>query len=583
MKKLCLFMVVSVFMTSAVFAASFSPTLLKLSAPAAVQYGFDGKTLEIPVTVSGTAAGVIFCVFTKEKGDQVKAVRNGYLGWHYVNKIDTCIYNSQLIPLDKGSNKITWNGKDSDGKTVPAGDYTYYLWAYDNVNAKTKVYTVWNLVPGRAGYFEEYGTDGKPLVNPFYIMWGSKWTIGNDPVDGSLEETTSLVLPEGYGEKERMQMHPTDHNYFYYEIGNDDTGYLGVWKFQWVPNGDAVHVTTWGTDGACVLPVSANGGNSNNWFSGVATDRNYLYVSHCNRTEAIVNFYYIDFDGSIAKEVDITDWWASPSDLEAGGQLTGGPNNIWVRDGLVYLNSHTSCLESVANPMKGLDESDDFWVWHNTDGDYVGDHNSEADAAKPWICFDFNVAPYTYTLASDNTQFSMTPAYDMGAVSFALYAPDGTGIGYLSYAGETAGIKRGDFFCDSGSAYDGIYTDNNSTGDENTKTGLWYIAHDSLKGSITNTPVAVGEETPASFAVAQNIPNPFNPSTTISFTIPQAGNVTVDIYNVAGQKIAAVADGFMSAGNHSVTWDASGFSAGVYFYTVKAGSVSKTMKMTLLK
>ncbi|MCE5248930.1 T9SS type A sorting domain-containing protein [bacterium] len=81
----------------------------------------------------------------------------------------------------------------------------------------------------------------------------------------------------------------------------------------------------------------------------------------------------------------------------------------------------------------------------------------------------------------------------------------------------------------------------------------------------------------------QGAPNPFNPSTTVSFTIPQPGNVTIDIYNAAGQKVAAVADGFMSAGNHSVTWDASGFSAGVYFYTVKAGYVSKTMKMTLLK
>ena len=576
-------MVVSLVITSAPFAANFSPTLLKLSAPSTVQYDFDGKVLEIPVTVSGTAAGVVFCVFTKDKASQISAVRNGFLGWHYVNKIDTCVFTSPLTPLDKGANKISWNGKDDDGNMVPSGEYTYYLWAYDNVNVKTKVYTATNIYPNRASYLEENGPDGKPLTKPLFFSYARKWTIGNDPDDGTLLETTSLVLPEGFEDKERLQLHPTDHKYFYNEIGNDDTGYLGVWKFQWVPNGDAVHVTEWAEDGKCTLPVSALGGNSNNWFSGVAADRNYLYVTHCNRTEPIVNYYYIDFDGSIINEVDISDWWANAADLEAGAQLTGGPNNIWEKNGLIYLNSHTSCLESAVNPVAGLEDKDNFWVWHNTDGDYVGDHNFGADAPKPWVCFDFNVAPYTYTISADANQFSMTPAYDMGAVSFALYAPDGTGIDYLAYAGETAVIKRGDFFCDSGSSYDGIYTDNQSTGDETTKNGLWFVAQDSIKGIITSNPVAVEEGTPAGFTVAQNSPNPFNPSTTISFSTPSAGIATVDIYNVAGQKIDSVVNEYLSAGSHSVMWDASGISAGVYFYTVTSGKFSKTMKMTLLK
>ena len=102
-------------------------------------------------------------------------------------------------------------------------------------------------------------------------------------------------------------------------------------------------------------------------------------------------------------------------------------------------------------------------------------------------------------------------------------------------------------------------------------------------GIITSKPVAVEEGTPAGFSVAQNSPNPFNPSTTISFSIPSAGIATVDIYNVAGQKIDSVVNEYLSAGSHSVMWDASGISAGVYFYTVTSGKVSKTMKMTLLK
>ena len=99
---------------------------------------------------------------------------------------------------------------------------------------------------------------------------------------------------------------------------------------------------------------------------------------------------------------------------------------------------------------------------------------------------------------------------------------------------------------------------------------------------ITNA-VGVDENSPAAFSVAQNSPNPFNPTTTIYFTLSQAGNVTVDVYNVAGQKVDTIANRFMDSGSYSAVWDASGFSAGVYFYTVTASDFSKTMKMTLLK
>ena len=94
---------------------------------------------------------------------------------------------------------------------------------------------------------------------------------------------------------------------------------------------------------------------------------------------------------------------------------------------------------------------------------------------------------------------------------------------------------------------------------------------------------ATDENIQAAFAVAQNSPNPFNPTTSISFTLPASDNVTVDIYNVSGQKVDTLVNDFMDAGMHSVNWDASGFSNGVYFYTVKSGDFTKTMKMTLLK
>jgi len=242
MKKTFVIFVGLLLCVSMAFAATFSPSVLKISAPSKIQYNFDGTDLKIPVTVTGSQANVIFLVFTNGKASSIQKVQNGYLGWHYVNKIDTSIYISTLLSLDRGNNVVSWDGKDQDGKAVPAGDYTYYLWGFDNVNAKTPVYTANNYYPSRNSNFVEFGPDGKALERPIFFAGTNKWIIGNDPADDTFRETTDLGLPEKFGNKEKLNLHPTDHNYFYYEIGNDETGYLGVWKFQRVPNGQSIHV-----------------------------------------------------------------------------------------------------------------------------------------------------------------------------------------------------------------------------------------------------------------------------------------------------------------------------------------------------
>jgi hypothetical protein len=88
---------------------------------------------------------------------------------------------------------------------------------------------------------------------------------------------------------------------------------------------------------------------------------------------------------------------------------------------------------------------------------------------------------------------------------------------------------------------------------------------------------------PSEYSVSQNDPNPFGKSTNIDFSIPKAGKVTDEIYDLRGRKVYTVADKIMTAGAHSVTWDASGFEQGVYFYVVKSGEFSRTMKMTHLQ
>jgi len=304
---------------------------------------------------------------------------------------------------------------------------------------------------------------------------------------------------------------------------------------------------------------------------------NNNFFSKANISELI----YIDInDGTEAKRVDLSSWWVRVQDGDAGGQYCGGPTDIWpAAGGKLYLNFHGACLQQVIDPAREGDLTE-MTVWANSNGDHIGDHNDAPDASLKWVCFDYNVGPYIYDSTTDANGFSMIPTYDLGAVSFGLFAPDGTGIKYLAYANETASPKWGNRVVHYGSQYDGIYTDNGSAPTD--AAGWWYVGHDSIKGVISNI-VNVADASPAAFAVAQNSPNPFNPTTTISFTLAKAGKTTVEVYNVAGQKIDTLVNGSMSAGSHSVVWNAAKFSAGVYFYTVKSGNISKTMKMTLLK
>jgi hypothetical protein len=93
----------------------------------------------------------------------------------------------------------------------------------------------------------------------------------------------------------------------------------------------------------------------------------------------------------------------------------------------------------------------------------------------------------------------------------------------------------------------------------------------------------VNETAAIEFRVYKNFPNPFNGATTIAFTIPRADKVAVEIFNVAGQKVETIVDGYLKGGLHTLTWDASQFSAGLYFYHITTGSYRHTAKMLVVK
>jgi hypothetical protein len=91
--------------------------------------------------------------------------------------------------------------------------------------------------------------------------------------------------------------------------------------------------------------------------------------------------------------------------------------------------------------------------------------------------------------------------------------------------------------------------------------------------------VAVPEE----YSLKQNYPNPFNPTTTIEYSLPEAGIVKVSIYNVLGQQITTLVNQFKSKGSHKVTFDAKNLPSGIYFYKMESNNFVQTKKLMLLK
>ena len=102
---------------------------------------------------------------------------------------------------------------------------------------------------------------------------------------------------------------------------------------------------------------------------------------------------------------------------------------------------------------------------------------------------------------------------------------------------------------------------------------------------ISSTATAVEEvaQTPQEFKLGKVYPNPFNPSATIEYYLPKEVQITLEIYNISGQKIATVDSGRKNAGKHTVVWDARGLPSGVYFYTLRAEGYVKTGKALLMK
>ncbi len=104
-----------------------------------------------------------------------------------------------------------------------------------------------------------------------------------------------------------------------------------------------------------------------------------------------------------------------------------------------------------------------------------------------------------------------------------------------------------------------------------------------LKNTDYIVPVELTSFTPVEYLLEQNFPNPFNPSTTISFVLPEAAEVTLKIYNTLGQKVDELVNTTLESGRYSYVWRAENFPNGTYIYELRANDFKLFKKMILLK
>ncbi|MFA7332295.1 MAG: T9SS type A sorting domain-containing protein [Candidatus Delongbacteria bacterium] len=138
---------------------------------------------------------------------------------------------------------------------------------------------------------------------------------------------------------------------------------------------------------------------------------------------------------------------------------------------------------------------------------------------------------------------------------------------------------------------------NGSTFPQDPRTALWYDGGDCGWGPpadargldftqrdygwVDETVGAV--DTPRAFSLAPAFPNPFNPATTLSYTLAATGAARLAVYDLAGRQVAVLADGLQAAGTHQLNFDAAGLPAGLYLARLEADGHSQTQKLLLVK
>jgi len=350
---------------------------------------------------------------------------------------------------------------------------------------------------------------------------------------------------------------------------------LGVFN----PSVDSVQIrgefNGWGdTDPARAL-LNQDPGDPNVWFLNIPMIQQVL-------NDTLIYKYFINNPGD--ETYSNTGWEVAISSTTAGNRdrpvaFLGQPNQEQEYqyfegihpDWVVPSGTTVEATFSVdMTPATGFDPAADSVVWVPRQPFYFAVHNIPWPGDQPRVLYltDSNSdMVYEGTLTINGPDFNGF-LYNYGYVDVSatntLVQEGGSQeecrVRYVQQTGPRAFVSPYSFPQD-------VWTDGGQKPEEETPTSV-----EDIPGAIPNK-----------YSLEQNYPNPFNPSTTIRFSIPEAGQVSLSIYNLLGEKVAEILNQELVTNTYEITYDASNLSSGVYFYTIKANNYVATKKMLLMK
>jgi hypothetical protein len=188
--------------------------------------------------------------------------------------------------------------------------------------------------------------------------------------------------------------------------------------------------------------------------------------------------------------------------------------------------------------------------------------------------------------ATMGLQVARNQSYVHDEMAVVFYLGDSNALDWLAIGSESGLVEPNStvqvpITLDAGEHQDGIYS---------AVLSLLTNDYDMLVNDVPVTMVVgaldIDEQSdniPSGFVLLNICPNPFNASASISYSLPEAANISIEVYNLMGQKVERLYSGFENAGEHSFVWNAGNYSSGMYFVRLSAGDISRTERVVLLK
>lgn len=295
-----------------------------------------------------------------------------------------------------------------------------------------------------------------------------------------------------------------------------------------------------------------------NWF--VAWQRNFTHDD--TRGELMANF--VETDGSIGTEYRLTGLFTTT--MYHGPKLAFDGNKIL----MVYEDevSSSTTTDIVAMPI----------LPDGTTQTAINVNQMNDDQYRPAVCFDGENFVIIWQ-DSRNNDSELDMLDQRSQIFFTRLSPDGTvldGNGIEFANGSRPAMYPAVAGKNGQALLVGSILMNDATYNSyHIQTALMDEGNPSALNESRNIP--------HEFALLPNFPNPFNPTTTISFYLPQNTRITLLVQNARGQRVATLIDGFQDKGKHTIQFDGSNLASGTYFYILKARNFKAVRKMQLVK